>query len=48
MEAEANTKLLTDQFLEYTRTMAIANQTKIYFGDKIPSMFSSSMIDIGK
>ena len=39
-EAEANKMLLTNEYLDYTRSMAIANQTKIYFGDKIPSMFS--------
>jgi len=42
-EAEANNLLLTKDYLEYMRAMAIANQTKIYFGDKIPSMFSWGM-----
>jgi hypothetical protein len=45
-EAEANKKLLTKEYLEYVRSNAIANLTKVYFGEKIPSMFhvSSSAI----
>jgi regulator of protease activity HflC (stomatin/prohibitin superfamily) len=39
-EAETNKALLTKEYLDYMRSMAIANQSKIYFGDKIPSMFS--------
>jgi len=38
-EAEANGKLLTPAFLEYTRALSISNNTKVYFGDKIPTMF---------
>ncbi|KNA24307.1 hypothetical protein SOVF_016670 [Spinacia oleracea] len=37
-EAEANTMKLTPQYLELRFIEAIANDTKIYFGDKIPNM----------
>lgn len=37
-EAEANQLKLTPQFLELKFIEAIANNTKMYFGDKIPSM----------
>lgn len=48
LEAEANKLLLTSEYLEHMRSMAIANQTKIFFGDRIPTMFSSSMVTPGK
>lgn len=38
-EAEANEKKLTPEFLEYTHILAVANNTKVYFGEKIPSLF---------
>ncbi|KAK4598754.1 hypothetical protein RGQ29_015988 [Quercus rubra] len=38
-EAEANKLKLTPQFLELKFVEAIANNTKIFFGEKIPSMF---------
>jgi regulator of protease activity HflC (stomatin/prohibitin superfamily) len=38
-EAEANSKLLTDNYLEYIRIQSLANNTKIYFGDSIPEMY---------
>lgn len=38
-EADANSKLLTDAYLEYIRIQSLANNTKIYFGDKIPEMY---------
>uniref|UniRef100_A0A803L7T2 Band 7 domain-containing protein n=1 Tax=Chenopodium quinoa TaxID=63459 RepID=A0A803L7T2_CHEQI len=37
-EAEANTLKLTPQYLELRFIEAIANNTKMYFGDKIPNM----------
>jgi len=37
-EAEANRARFTPEFLEYTRLTALKDNTKIYFGDKIPSM----------
>jgi len=43
-EAGANKKLLTQEYLEYVRSTAIANLTKVYFGEKIPSMFSTSAV----
>ncbi|KAJ0973979.1 hypothetical protein J5N97_015944 [Dioscorea zingiberensis] len=38
-EAEANKLKLTPQFLELKFIEAIANNSKIYFGDKVPNMF---------
>lgn len=38
-EAEANQLLLTPQLLQLETVRALANNTKIYFGEKIPSMF---------
>ncbi|KAL3654298.1 hypothetical protein CASFOL_003979 [Castilleja foliolosa] len=37
-EAEANKLMLTSQYLELKFIEAIANNTKIYFGNKIPNM----------
>jgi regulator of protease activity HflC (stomatin/prohibitin superfamily) len=38
-EADANSKLLTGNYLEYIRIQSLSNNTKIYFGDKIPEMY---------
>mmetsp|Transcript_27640 Transcript_27640/g.95593 ORF Transcript_27640/g.95593 Transcript_27640/m.95593 type:complete len:90 (+) Transcript_27640:512-781(+) len=38
-EAEANTKRLTDEFLEWQRIQAFGNSSKVYFGSEIPSMY---------
>ena len=38
-EADANSKLLTANYLEYKRIESLSNNTKIYFGDKIPEMY---------
>ena len=38
-EADANGKLLTGNYLEYIRIQSLSNNTKIYFGDKIPEMY---------
>lgn len=38
-EAEANEKLLTAEYLEYMHILAMSNNTKVYFGDKIPNMY---------
>ncbi len=38
-EAEANSKKLTPEYLEYIKITALSNNTKIFFGEKIPSMF---------
>ena len=38
-EAEANEKLLTDPYIEYMRILSLANNTKVYFGDKLPSIY---------
>ncbi len=37
-EAEANKQKLTPEFLQLSFMTAIANNTKLYFGDKLPSM----------
>lgn len=37
-EAAANAKLLTPALLQSLYIQAIANNTKLYFGDKLPSM----------
>jgi regulator of protease activity HflC (stomatin/prohibitin superfamily) len=38
-EADANTALLTAPYLDYMHILALANNTKVYFGDKVPSLF---------
>ena len=38
-QADANAQLLTDAYLEYKRIESLSNNTKIYFGDKIPEMY---------
>ena len=37
-EAEANQQKLTPEFLQISFMKAISNNTKLYFGDKLPSM----------
>eukprot|EP00741_Cyanophora_paradoxa_P015779 tig00020904_g15234.t1 len=37
-EAEANKLRLTPEFLQWTMLSSLSNNTKIYFGDRIPSM----------
>jgi len=39
-EAEANRLLLTPSYLELERIKGLAKNTKVYFGDSIPKMFS--------
>lgn len=43
-ETESNRAKLTKEFLELTRYEAIAKNTKIYFGDSIPKMFSENSL----
>lgn len=43
-EIEANTKKLSKEYLEYVKYQAIAQNTKVYFGDRIPSMFMDPLI----
>lgn len=43
-EIEANSKKLSKEFLELAKYQAIAQNTKIYFGDNIPSMFMDPLI----
>jgi len=38
-EAEANQLRITPEFLQFEMVRALANNTKIYFGDSIPNMF---------
>lgn len=42
MKADANKLLLTKEYLELMRYTSIANNNKIYYGDKIPNIFISS------
>lgn len=41
-EADANKMLITPEFLQLESVRAISNNTKIYFGEKIPQMYSPS------
>jgi len=38
-QAEANERLYTENFLRYVLYTSLANNTKIYFGEKLPSVF---------
>lgn len=38
--AKANKDLFTPEYLTHTMFHALTNNTKVYFGEKIPSMFS--------
>jgi erlin len=42
-EAEANDKRLTKEYIEYTRIVSMANNTKVYFGNKIPNMVTTNV-----
>jgi len=44
-EAEAWSKKLTPEFLKYTLYSALANNTKIYFGESIPAIMQQWMRD---
>lgn len=39
-EAQSNQKLLTKEYLELMRITAMANLSKVYYGDSIPKMFT--------
>ncbi|CAM9363392.1 unnamed protein product [Ectocarpus sp. 8 AP-2014] len=41
-EAESNDRLLTDNFLEYSRILSMGNTSKVYFGEKLPGVFVDS------
>ena len=43
-EAEANSKRLTPEFIEYTRIISMSNNTKVYFGNKIPNMLQTNAV----
>jgi regulator of protease activity HflC (stomatin/prohibitin superfamily) len=43
-EAVANEQRLTKAFLQYTMYTAVANGTKMFFGEKIPSMFAGNWL----
>ena len=38
-EAEANRALITPEFIQLESVRAIGNTTKVYFGDRLPSIF---------
>eukprot|EP00752_Nemacystus_decipiens_P010369 g9239.t1 len=41
-EADSNDRLLTDNFLEYSRILSMGNTSKVYFGEKLPGVFVDS------
>lgn len=41
-EADANKALLTAEYLQLQRIVAVGNNTKVYFGEKIPTFFSDN------
>jgi len=43
--SEANRLLFTPEYLKSLLLTSIANNTKIFFGEKIPSLFSMSLLD---
>lgn len=47
-EAEANKMLFTEEYFRYLTLSAIVNNTKIYFGEKIPSMITDNQIQWSK
>lgn len=38
-ESESNRELLTTEYLEYMHILALSNNTKVYFGEKMPNLF---------
>ena len=38
-EADSNKGLLTAEYLEYMHILAMSNNTKVYFGEKMPNLF---------
>jgi erlin len=46
-EAEANKLRLTPELLQLETVRALANNTKIYFGERIPSMFVDNQLLAG-
>jgi len=44
MKAKSNALLLTPEYLHYTNILSLANNTKFYFGEKIPSVLVDSDI----
>jgi len=41
--AESNTQLFTPEFIQYHFALALANNTKIYFGEKIPNILIENL-----
>ena len=41
-ESESNIKKLTPEFLEWSKYQALAQNTKIYFGNSIPNIFANT------
>jgi hypothetical protein len=41
-EAESNKKKLSPEFLQWSMYQALAQNTKIYFGDSIPNIFANN------
>jgi hypothetical protein len=47
-EAESNKVKLTPEYLELVRLQSIAQNTKVYFGDKLPNMFYDPAYGLGR
>jgi len=45
-EAEASKMKYTDNYLKYTLYTSLANNTKIFFGEKIPTIFSQFLHEV--
>ncbi len=39
-------KLYTDEYLRYVLYTSLANNTKIYFGERIPQLFTQFLSDV--
>jgi len=46
-EAEANKLKYTENYLKYVLYTSLANNTKIFFGEKIPNIFSQFLNEMG-
>ena len=46
-EAEANRQRLTPEFLQLEAARALANNTKIFWGEKLPSLYADGVALLG-
>lgn len=47
-EAESNKKKLTPEYLQWSMYQALAQNTKVYFGDSIPNIFHDALLKTQK